>query len=41
MCFTDATIALPMLCQGLAEHYGAMHRRRSGRVAALAELLER
>ena len=33
MCFTDVTIALPLLCQGLAEHYGATHRRRAGRVA--------
>ena len=41
MCFTDATIALPLLCQGLAEHYGSAHRRRGGRVAALDELLER
>lgn len=41
MCFTDATIALPLLCQGLAEHYGAAHRRRSGRLdGALAELLD-
>jgi deoxyhypusine synthase len=41
MCFTDATIALPLLCQALAEHYGASHRRRAGRVSgALAELLE-
>ncbi len=40
MCFTDATIALPLLCQGLAEHYGASHRRTSGRIgAALNELL--
>ncbi len=41
MCFTDTTIALPLLCQGLAEHYGATHRRRDGRVEALDELLER
>ena len=41
MCFTDVTIALPLLCQGLAEHYGIAHRRRAGRVdGALAELLE-
>jgi deoxyhypusine synthase len=41
MCFTDATIALPLLCQGLADHYGASHRRQAGRMAgALAELLE-
>lgn len=40
MCFTDATIALPLLCQGLAEHYGATHTRRRGRVEHLARLLE-
>jgi deoxyhypusine synthase len=40
MCFSDVTIALPMLCQGLAEHYGPAHRRVAGRVAgALPELL--
>jgi deoxyhypusine synthase len=27
MVFTDLTIALPILCQGLAEHYGPGHRR--------------
>jgi deoxyhypusine synthase len=42
MCFTDVTIALPLLCQGLAEHYGRAHRRRAGRVdGALSDLLER
>jgi len=42
MCFTDVTIALPLLCQGLADHYGPAHRRRAGRVdGALSELLER
>jgi len=41
MCFTDATIALPLLCQGLAEHYGPAHRRTAGRIAgALSALLE-
>ncbi len=41
MCFTDVTIALPLLCQGLAEHYGPAHRRRAPRVAGpLAELLD-
>jgi deoxyhypusine synthase len=41
MCFTDATIALPLLCQGLAEHYGPAHRRTSGRVGpSLGDLLE-
>jgi deoxyhypusine synthase len=40
MCFTDATIALPILCEALAEHYGPSHRRRVGRVeAALTEVL--
>jgi deoxyhypusine synthase len=28
MLFTDVTIALPFLCQGLLEHYGPAHRRR-------------
>jgi deoxyhypusine synthase len=27
MVFADLTIALPLLCQGLLEHYGAHHRR--------------
>jgi deoxyhypusine synthase len=27
MVFADLTIALPLLCQGLAEHYGPDHRR--------------
>jgi deoxyhypusine synthase len=27
MVFADLTIALPMLCQGLLEHYGATHVR--------------
>jgi deoxyhypusine synthase len=39
MCFTDVTIALPLLCQGLAEHYGATHRRRSGRIDDVKALL--
>ena len=39
MCFTDATIALPLLCQGLAERYGPEHRRRSGRVEDFEQLL--
>jgi len=30
MVFADVTIALPLLCQGLAEHYGAGHVRRRG-----------
>lgn len=28
MVFADLTIALPLLCQGLAERYGPHHRRR-------------
>jgi deoxyhypusine synthase len=39
MCFADATIALPLLCQGLAEHYGPSHVRRRGRVGDLPALL--
>jgi len=27
MLFTDFTIALPLLCQGLLEHYGPAHAR--------------
>ena len=27
MCFTDFTVALPLLCQGLSEHYGPRHAR--------------
>src|SRR3990172_4360635 len=27
MCFTDFTVALPLLCQGLSEHYGPRHVR--------------
>ena len=30
MVFADVTIALPLLCQGLSEHYGPAHRRRRG-----------
>ena len=41
MCFSDVTIALPILCQGLAEHYGPSHRRRTGRIENVEELLER
>ncbi|HEV8144226.1 MAG TPA: deoxyhypusine synthase family protein [Methylomirabilota bacterium] len=41
MCFADVTIALPLLCEGLAEHYGPTHRRRAGRVgAAFTDILE-
>jgi deoxyhypusine synthase len=28
MLFSDVTIALPLLCQGLLEHYGPEHRRQ-------------
>jgi deoxyhypusine synthase len=35
MVHADATIALPLLCQGLREHYGARHVRRArGAIAA-------
>jgi deoxyhypusine synthase len=37
MVFTDLTIALPLLCQGLAEHYGGQHVRPARAVIA-AEL---
>jgi deoxyhypusine synthase len=41
MCFADVTIALPLLCEGLAEHYGPTHRRRAGHVgAAFTDILE-
>jgi len=41
MCFTDATIALPLICQGLAEHYGPSHRRTRGHIGdAFGEFLE-
>jgi deoxyhypusine synthase len=30
MVFADVTIALPLLCQGLHEHYGPGHVRRKG-----------
>jgi hypothetical protein len=43
MVFADLTIALPMLCQGLLEHYGPAHRRaaRPGIAADLRAVLER
>jgi deoxyhypusine synthase len=37
MLFADLTIALPVLCQGLLEHYGAGHVR-SARATIAAEL---
>jgi len=32
------TIALPLICQGLAEHFGPAHRRREPRPLPLAEV---
>jgi deoxyhypusine synthase len=42
MVFTDMTIALPLLCQGLLEHYGPRHRRRAREAIAadVAALLD-
>lgn len=42
MLFTDFTIALPLLCQGLGEHYGAGHVRpvRAAHAAELRPILE-
>jgi deoxyhypusine synthase len=40
MVFTDVTIALPLLCQGLHEHYGPGHTRRRG-VAPDGDLIAR
>jgi deoxyhypusine synthase len=42
MVFADVTIALPLLCQGLSEHYGPGHVRRRGPAAdgGLAALLD-
>ena len=37
MLFADVTIALPLLCQGLLERYGAVHTRRA-RATIHAEL---
>lgn len=34
MVFTDVTIALPLLCEGLLEHYGPDHRRPAKRAIA-------
>ncbi|OGK99302.1 MAG: hypothetical protein A3I14_16365 [Candidatus Rokubacteria bacterium RIFCSPLOWO2_02_FULL_73_56] len=41
MCFTDFTVALPLLCQGLLEHYGPGHARpaRAGVAAEVARAL--
>ena len=38
MVFADVTIALPLLCQGLSEHYGPAHLRRRG-VAPVGNLI--
>ncbi|PYM68425.1 MAG: hypothetical protein DME11_00510, partial [Candidatus Rokuibacteriota bacterium] len=38
MCFADVTIALPLICQGLLEHFGPTHRRREPRPLNLAEV---
>jgi hypothetical protein len=42
MVFTDFTIALPLLCQGLLDHYGAGHVRAARReiMAVMGGLLE-
>ncbi len=42
MVFADFTIALPLLCQGLLEHYGPAHARaaRAGIVAEVTALLD-
>ena len=39
MLFADVTIALPLLCQGLQEHYGPAHVRRRG-VAPAGDLFD-
>jgi deoxyhypusine synthase len=43
MCFTDVTIALPLLCQALLEHYGPVHRRpaRAAIAAGVRDVLAR
>ena len=38
MCFSDVTIALPLICQGLLEHFGPAHLRREPRPLSLAEV---
>jgi deoxyhypusine synthase len=38
MCFADATIALPLICQGLLEHFGPTHRRRHPKPLLLPEI---
>ena len=39
MCFADVTIALPLICQGLAEHFGPDHRRRQPKPLTLGEVV--
>ena len=43
MVFADVTLALPLLCQGLLEHYGETHVRpaRQAIAATLRPILER
>jgi deoxyhypusine synthase len=38
MCFADVTIALPIICQGLAEHFGRGHRRERPKPLKLSEI---
>jgi deoxyhypusine synthase len=38
MCFADVTIALPIICQGLAEHFGRGHRRERPKPLKLPEV---
>ncbi|PYN25062.1 MAG: hypothetical protein DMD99_09375, partial [Candidatus Rokuibacteriota bacterium] len=38
MCFADVTIALPIICQGLSEHFGRGHRRERPKPLKLAEV---
>ena len=38
MCFADVTIALPIICQGLAEHFGRGHRRERPKPLKLSEV---
>jgi hypothetical protein len=42
MVFADVTIALPLLCQALLEHYGPAHVRpaRAAVAAAIRPILE-
>ncbi|PYN12545.1 MAG: hypothetical protein DME05_21315 [Candidatus Rokuibacteriota bacterium] len=38
MCFADVTLALPIICQGLAEAFGPGHRRDRAKPLKLAEV---